>query len=190
MFDSLPATLPPLDAFAMAQPVLTLGFVSVAGVMFVLFFAACFLLMLTVLIQKPQGGGLAGAFGSGAGSGQTAFGTRTGDALTWATIGMFILYLATAIGLNLASRPGEEVRRGSAQSTPAQPTTTDKPAGTATVEPVGPAIPVNSAPAPGTPTTPPVTTPTPAPAPDPSPAAPSPAPAPAPVPTPAPAPTP
>ncbi len=150
MFDSLPTTLPLTDALAPAQPVLTLGFVSFAGVMFVLFFAACFLLMLTVLIQKPQGGGLAGAFGSGAGSGQTAFGTRTGDALTWATIGMFVLYLGTAIGLNLASRPESLTPRPTtAESAPATTTTGEKPAGNVTVEPVTPAQP----------TTPPVTPP-------------------------------
>ena len=61
--------------------------------------------MLTVLIQRPQGGGLSGAFGSGAGSGQTAFGARTGDALTVATIAMFVLYLVAAIGLNFATHP-------------------------------------------------------------------------------------
>ncbi|MFO0490882.1 MAG: preprotein translocase subunit SecG, partial [bacterium] len=65
------------------------------------------LLILIVLIQKPQGGGLSGAFGSGSGSGQTAFGTRTGDALTWLTITFFVLYIASAIGMNYASRPSK-----------------------------------------------------------------------------------
>ncbi|MGD9688715.1 MAG: preprotein translocase subunit SecG [Phycisphaerales bacterium] len=74
--------------------------------MVMLFLVACVLLTLTVLIQKPQGGGLAGAFGSGAGSGQTAFGTRTGDALTVATIIMFTLYLGTAVGLTYLIKPG------------------------------------------------------------------------------------
>ncbi|MFN0010898.1 MAG: preprotein translocase subunit SecG [Phycisphaerales bacterium] len=71
----------------------------------VLFLFACLLLILVVLIQRPQGGGLAGAFGSGAGSGQTAFGTRTGDALTVATIGLFVFYLATAVGLTYFVKP-------------------------------------------------------------------------------------
>jgi preprotein translocase subunit SecG len=66
---------------------------------------ACLLLILIVLVQKPQGGGLAGAFGSGAGSGQTAFGTRTGDALTWLTISFFVLYLGASIGMNYLTKP-------------------------------------------------------------------------------------
>lgn len=98
----------------------------------VLFLIACFLLILTVLIQKPQGGGLAGAFGSGAGSGQTAFGARTGDALTVATIGMFLFYLLTAIGLNRAMAPASEVPEAPATATtpaaPAAPGTPAKPA--------------------------------------------------------------
>ena len=65
------------------------------------------LLILIILIQKPQGGGLSGAFGGGAaqGSGQTVFGARTGDALTIGTISVFVLYLLVAIGLNYAIRP-------------------------------------------------------------------------------------
>jgi len=61
------------------------------------FLIVCVIMMLVVLIQRPQGGGLSGAFGAGgSGAGQTAFGTKTGDALTYATIGMFLLYLAFA----------------------------------------------------------------------------------------------
>jgi preprotein translocase subunit SecG len=71
-----------------------------------LFFGVCLILILTVLIQKPAGGGLSGAFGSGAGSGQTAFGAKTGDALTIATIIMFSVFVLGAIGLNYMLRPG------------------------------------------------------------------------------------
>ena len=42
------------------------------GVLVAGFLLMCVLLVLTVLIQRPQGGGLAGAFGGAAGSGQTA----------------------------------------------------------------------------------------------------------------------
>ena len=65
-------------------------------------------MILLVLIQRPQGGGLSGAFGAGGGSGgagQTAFGTKTGDVLTGATITIFVLFLVTAIVLNFATRP-------------------------------------------------------------------------------------
>ncbi len=77
-----------------------LGIVALVGV--------CVLMILVVLIQRPQGGGLSGAFGAGgggAGAGQTAFGTKTGDVLTYATIAVFVLYLLVAIGLNFATRP-------------------------------------------------------------------------------------
>ena len=52
-------------------------------------------LVLVILVQRPQGGGLAGAFGGAGGGGtDTAFGGRTGDALTvatWMAAGFFVL---------------------------------------------------------------------------------------------------
>lgn len=65
----------------------------------VLFLIVCGFLMLLVLIQKGRGGGLSSAFG-GAG-GATAFGSKTGDVLTWATAVVFGIFLLLAIGLNL-----------------------------------------------------------------------------------------
>ena len=76
-----------------------------SGLLGVAFLGCSLLLILTVLIQRPQGGGLSGAFGSGAGSGETAFGARTGDALTIATIGFFVLWLVMAVTLVFVSRP-------------------------------------------------------------------------------------
>ncbi len=75
------------------------------GFLVLVFVVVSVLMILTVLIQRPAGGGLSGAFGSGAGSGQTAFGTKTGDALTIATITMFVLFLLFAIVLNFMARP-------------------------------------------------------------------------------------
>jgi len=73
-------------------------------------------LILFVLIQRPQGGGLSGAFGSGAGSGQTAFGTKTGDVLTISTVAMFVIWVGFAIALQFAARPSEQApRQGAAQ---------------------------------------------------------------------------
>lgn len=72
-----------------------------------LFLLVCFVLVLTVMIQKPQGGGLSAAFGASSGSGQTAFGTKTGDALTVATILVFVVWLVLAVALNIMSRPSE-----------------------------------------------------------------------------------
>ena len=50
------------------------------------------LLILLVLIQKGRGGGLASAFGGGGGN--TAFGSKTGDVLTWATSIIFGVFHA------------------------------------------------------------------------------------------------
>lgn len=118
------------------------------------FFLVCLIMILTVLIQKPQGGGLAGAFGSGAGSGQTAFGARTGDALTVATIGIFVFYILAAIGLNYVVRPTIAAPPG-ITATGGEGTPTDGGAGTTTTPTPAP-----------TPT--PVPTPSPVPAPTPA----------------------
>ncbi|MEM9064424.1 MAG: preprotein translocase subunit SecG [Planctomycetota bacterium] len=78
------------------------------------FLALSVILILTVLIQKPQGGGLSGAFGAAsAGSGQTAFGAKTGDALTVLTVVAFVAWLAMAITMVFISRPPEAVAPGS-----------------------------------------------------------------------------
>jgi preprotein translocase subunit SecG len=65
----------------------------------VLFIFVCLLLILIVLIQKGRGGGLASAFGGMGGN--TAFGSKTGDVLTWATSAIFAVFLLLAIALNL-----------------------------------------------------------------------------------------
>jgi preprotein translocase subunit SecG len=70
--------------------VLTLFFVIVSVTM-----------ILIILVQRPAGGGLAGAFGGAGGGGtETIFGGRVGDALTWATVVAFVVYIGVAIGLN------------------------------------------------------------------------------------------
>ena len=65
----------------------------------VLFIIVCLFMMLLVLIQKGRGGGLASAFGGG--GGHTAFGSKTGDVLTWATSIVFGVFILLAIILNL-----------------------------------------------------------------------------------------
>lgn len=93
----------------MVLSVLTLGLAPwLIGLATVGFLFICLLLCLIVLIQRPQGGGLSGAFGAGGGSGQTAFGAKTGDALTIATVSIFVLFLVGAVLLNFAIRPSEE----------------------------------------------------------------------------------
>jgi preprotein translocase subunit SecG len=107
----------------------------VLGLLMVLFLVICGLVILTILVQRPQGGGLAGAFGGGSGSGQTAFGTKTGDALTVLTISMFVVYLLAAIVLNYgikatANPPAEPqiVDPGGPQPSPAPTSDSSAPA--------------------------------------------------------------
>ena len=66
-----------------------------------LFLIVCVILILLVLIQKGRGGGLSGAFGGGGGN--TAFGTKTGDVLTWATSIVFGVFILLAVALNLST---------------------------------------------------------------------------------------
>ncbi|MBX3380504.1 MAG: preprotein translocase subunit SecG [Phycisphaeraceae bacterium] len=102
------------------------------ALLMVLFIAVSALMVLAILIQRPQGGGLSAAFGGGsAGSGQTAFGTKTGDALTWFTISVFAAFLLFGILLNYATTPAAIApvpeatapsgTQGPAGATPTQP---------------------------------------------------------------------
>ncbi len=68
--------------------------VKFGSVLFVLISVS---LVLLVLIQKGRGGGLGAAFGGAAGS---LLGTKTGDFLTWVTIGLVGLFLLLAIALD------------------------------------------------------------------------------------------
>ncbi len=106
------------------------------------------LMILIVLIQRPQGGGLSGAFGSAAGSGQTAFGARTGDALTIATVGIFVVFLVTAAALNHTIRPPKAAAPGTSVAAPASaPASGAEPAAPATQPATGTeAAPVGAAP--------------------------------------------
>src|SRR6478736_9619659 len=71
-----------------------------------LFIIVCVFLILLVLIQKGRGGGLSSAFG-GAG-GNTAFGSKTGEVLTWATSIVFGVFIVLAVVLNLVSNALDE----------------------------------------------------------------------------------
>lgn len=88
------------------SPIVTLAANQwLVGGLVVLGIVASVLMILTILIQRPQGGGLAAAFGgAGAGSGQTAFGAKTGDALTIMTIVVFIFWLLVSMGLVYATK--------------------------------------------------------------------------------------
>lgn len=153
------------------------------ALLMVVFIGISTLMVLAILIQRPQGGGLSAAFGGGsAGSGQTAFGTKTGDALTWFTISVFAAFLLFGIILNYATtpatatqttaaaasnapaeKPAEGAAQPEGQTPPVTPPAEDKPGAPGTTQPAtGPAKE-------------PATTPTPTPAtPEPKPAEPAP----------------
>ena len=99
----------------------------------VLFLLTSIGMILVVLIQRPQGGGLSGAFGAGGSSGQSAFGARTGDALTISTIVVFLIFMGLAIGLNFAVRPPEPTLPVMSAGAPS-PSTDQGAAGDAPVE--------------------------------------------------------
>lgn len=134
---------------------LTLGIHPVAvGILVAVFVIVSVMMMLIVLIQRPQGGGLSEAFGSSSGSGHTAFGAKTGDALTLATITIFILFLGFAIGLNYVVKPPlaslPVIEAAPVIPTPGQPVPVTAPATDApatTTPPTDPAATTDPAPA-------------------------------------------
>ncbi len=110
-----------------------------------IFLLICLFLILLVLIQKGRGGGLSSAFGGQGGN--TAFGSKTGDVLTWVTSIVFGLFLLLAVALNLL---GDQVNKAKTGAAPAAP---------GAVSPAGQPVPAEQAPAAGQP---PVETPAPA----------------------------
>lgn len=127
----------------------------------VLFVLICPLLVAIVLIQDPKGGGLAGVLG-GAGGG-SAFGAKTADVVTKATIGLGVVFfvLALLLGFSLKSETAIVPSIQENEATPIMPitpggaaATTPTPGGTETpaAAPAGAATP--EAPASGQGTTP------------------------------------
>jgi preprotein translocase subunit SecG len=86
-------------------PFLAVGFfMNLVAVFFVF---SCIALILIILIQKGRGGGLSSAFGGGGAGG--VLGSKTGDFLTWVTIGLVGVYLLFAIVMGKFYRPsGDE----------------------------------------------------------------------------------
>ncbi len=95
--------------------------------MIALYVFVCIVLILLVLIQKGRGGGLASAFGGGGGN--TAFGSKTGDVLTWGTSVVFGVFLVIAVSLSViadrvnirATTPGATGTSAPAPGAPAIP---------------------------------------------------------------------
>src|SRR5205823_3606636 len=122
-----------------------------------LFVLIAVILILLVLIQKGRGGGLASAFG-GVG-GHTAFGSKTGDVLTWATAIVFGVFLLLAVLANIVFNQvggGNKAVASSPATAPAAPGSPNSslPQGPVTADPGvanPPTAPANNAPAAPTP---------------------------------------
>lgn len=108
------------------------GITLLQGILCVLLILTCLLLIGVVLLQKGRGGGLSAAFG-GAG-GQSAFGSKTGDVLTWFTVALAGAFLLLGVVGNYAFE----------RSVDKQPTVGPSPAGGAP----SPAAPPAQAPSP------------------------------------------
>ncbi len=87
-----------------------------AGVLFILI---GIFLILVVLIQKGRGGGLASAFGGS--GGQSVFGSKTGDMLTWVTIGVTVVFFLLAMYLSPNFKPNYDEGAGTPQLQNTQP---------------------------------------------------------------------
>ncbi|MBN2020506.1 MAG: preprotein translocase subunit SecG [Sedimentisphaerales bacterium] len=92
----------------------------VMNVVAVLFLVSAVVLILVVLIQKGKGGGLSSAFAGGMASG--ILGSKTGDVLTWITIGLVSFFILGALVLNKWWKP---TMSSSREQMPAPVTTTD-----------------------------------------------------------------
>lgn len=82
-------------------PVLGVGFFL--NLLAVLFVVCAIALILIILIQKGKGGGLSGALGGGMAS--NILGTKTGDFLTWFTIGLAGMFLFLLVVLARLYKP-------------------------------------------------------------------------------------
>jgi preprotein translocase subunit SecG len=109
--------------------------VGIAMSVLAVIFAICsVVLILVVLIQKGRGGGLSSAFAGGMASG--ILGSKTGDFLTWVTIGVVSVFLFGALILNKWWKPTVSTP-GPQGPAPITSTDTGQPAPTAPPAPVG-----------------------------------------------------
>jgi preprotein translocase subunit SecG len=101
---------------------MTSFFFYTAGVLFII---VCVFLILLILIQKGRGGGLASAFGGSGGN--TAFGSKTGDVLTWATSIVFGVFVVLAVTMNLIANHMDSKQPGANPTGPGGPGTSSLP---------------------------------------------------------------
>ena len=83
----------------------------------------CFLLIIVILVQKPTGGGLVGAFG-GAGGVQDFLGAKMGSKITWFTVILFASFVLLSCILTVVANPNrvtEPAKTPAATTAPAIP---------------------------------------------------------------------
>ncbi len=85
--------------------------------MAIAFVAISVFMMLVILIQKPKGGGLSGAFGGAGGSDTSFVGAKVGDFLTILTVCCFLAFLLLGMGLTWAINPTENSAAAEEQTT-------------------------------------------------------------------------
>ncbi len=88
-------------------PFLAVGFLM--KVVAVVWFICAVVLVLVVLIQKGRGGGLSSAFGGMAGG---VLGTKTGDFLTWVTVGLVCVFLSLSLVIAKYYKPTVTILSG------------------------------------------------------------------------------
>lgn len=115
------------------------------------FFILCAIFVLLILIQKGRGGGISSAFG-GAG-GNTAFGSKTGDVLTWATSIVFAVFLLMCVALNFLATEVNASQTKDGHQLVAPPVQSSNPAVPAPDDTAVPATPDTTTPAVPSPST-------------------------------------
>ncbi len=81
-------------------PFLVAGFLMKLTV--VVWFLCSVVLVLVILVQKGRGGGLSAAFG---GMASGVLGSKTGDFLTWVTVGLVFVFLSLSVVIAKFYRP-------------------------------------------------------------------------------------
>ena len=126
----------------MNLPILAVGFLwKFIAVLWLVF---ALILILIVLLQKGKGAGLGGAFG-GMGGANSILGTKTGDFLTWVTIGLVILFLFLAVILGIWGASSQRNIDASTQPAPDAPAAPAAPAETDIPDSVPDTIPSSDA---------------------------------------------
>ena len=97
----------------------------IMNVVAVLFVLCALILILVILVQKGRGGGLSGAFGGAMAGG--ILGSKTGDFLTWFTIGLVSVFLILAVVMAKFYRPSIRDYDTGTPAPTQQPATAEEP---------------------------------------------------------------